>query len=60
MIELKGVSVKYSNGVDALNNVDLKVTDGEFVFVVGNSGAGKSTLIKLLLQIGRASCRERV
>lgn len=50
MIELKGVSVKYSNGVDALNNVDLKVTDGEFVFVVGNSGAGKSTLIKLLLR----------
>lgn len=50
MIELKGVSVKYSNGVDALNNVNLKVTDGEFVFVVGNSGAGKSTLIKLLLR----------
>lgn len=50
MIELKDVSVKYSNGVDALNNVNLKVTDGEFVFVVGNSGAGKSTLIKLLLR----------
>lgn len=50
MIELKDVSVKYSNGVDALNNVNLKVNDGEFVFVVGNSGAGKSTLIKLLLR----------
>ena len=50
MIELKDVSVTYSNGVDALNNVNLKVNDGEFVFVVGNSGAGKSTLIKLLLR----------
>ncbi len=50
MIELRDVSVTYSNGVDALNNVNLKVNDGEFVFVVGNSGAGKSTLIKLLLR----------
>lgn len=50
VIELKDVSVTYSNGVDALNNVNLKVNDGEFVFVVGNSGAGKSTLIKLLLR----------
>ena len=50
MVELKNVSVTYSTGVDALNNVSLKVEDGEFAFVVGSSGAGKSTLIKLILK----------
>lgn len=50
MIEFKNVSVTYSNGVDALNNVNLKINDGDFAFIVGSSGAGKSTLIKLLLK----------
>ena len=50
MVELKIVSVTYSSGVDALNNVSLKINDGDFAFVVGSSGAGKSTMIKLLLK----------
>lgn len=50
MVELKNVSVTYSNGVDALNNVSVKINDGDFAFVVGSSGAGKSTLIKLILK----------
>ncbi|MBE6855231.1 MAG: cell division ATP-binding protein FtsE [Ruminococcus sp.] len=51
MVELKNVSVTYqTTGVEALNNVSLKVEEGEFAFIVGSSGAGKSTLIKLLLK----------
>jgi cell division transport system ATP-binding protein len=50
LVEFKDVSVTYSSGVDALNKVNLKISDGDFAFVVGPSGAGKSTLIKLILK----------
>lgn len=48
MIELRNVSVVYSETVTALSHIHLCVKRGEFVFLVGHSGAGKSTLLKLL------------
>ena len=48
MIEFKDVSKAYPNGVHALNHVNLKVEDGEFIYVIGATGSGKSTMIKLL------------
>ena len=50
MIEFKDVTKIYdSNGTKALDNVNIKIDDGEFVFVVGSSGAGKSTFLKLIM-----------
>lgn len=50
MIVLENVSKNYSAGAPAINNINLKIEKGEFVFIVGDSGAGKSTLIKLILK----------
>lgn len=50
MIHLKNVRKEYATGVPAIQNMNLEIDDGEFVFVVGNSGSGKTTLIKLLLK----------
>ena len=48
MIQLQQVRKVYSNGVQALQGINLKIKMGEFVFLVGPSGSGKSTLMKLL------------
>lgn len=50
MIEFKNVSKVYENGTEALQDISLKIEQGEFVFVVGASGAGKSTFLKLVMR----------
>jgi len=49
MIEFQNVTKKYGDNV-AVENLDIKIEKGEFVFLVGPSGAGKSTCIKLILK----------
>lgn len=48
MIEFKDVSKIYPNGVKGLDNINLKIDQGEFVAIIGLSGAGKSTLIRTI------------
>ncbi|MGZ8594627.1 MAG: cell division ATP-binding protein FtsE [Actinomycetota bacterium] len=50
MISLQRVTKTYRNGVTALEDVNVDVEKGEFVFIVGQSGSGKSTMIRLLLK----------
>ncbi|MDR1271815.1 MAG: cell division ATP-binding protein FtsE [Clostridiales Family XIII bacterium] len=50
MIEYIDVSKSYENNV-GVEDVNVRIEDGEFVFLVGPSGAGKSTFVKLLLKL---------
>lgn len=55
MIIFDKVSKKYPNGVIALRNINLKIEQGEFVYLIGPSGSGKSTLMKLIYREERPS-----
>ncbi|MCI6740209.1 MAG: cell division ATP-binding protein FtsE [Bacteroidales bacterium] len=55
MIEFEDVTKVYPGGNTALENVNLHIDKGEFVFVLGHSGAGKSTFLKLILREEKAT-----
>ena len=72
--ELRGVSRSFPGGVDALVGVDLTVSPGDYLSIMGPSGSGKSTLLNILglldvpssgsyrfqgVDMGRASDRQR-
>src|ERR687891_1434840 len=50
MIKTEHVSKIYKDSVIALEDVNIEVRKGAFVFIVGPSGSGKSTFIRLLLK----------
>ena len=65
-LSIKNLTITLPQGSDrkyAVNDVSLDLYTNEILCIVGESGSGKSLLsnaIMGLLQIGRASCRERV
>ncbi len=51
MIKLKNISKIYDNTKHlAVSDINIEISKGEFVFIVGKSGAGKSTFMRMLLK----------
>src|SRR5262245_56765426 len=55
MINLHNVNKLYPPDQVALKSIELKVLEGNFLFIAGASGAGKSTLLRLLFGAERAT-----
>ena len=51
MLEIINYSKAYKNGKKAVNNISLKVNDGEIFAFIGHNGAGKTTTIKSIVGI---------
>lgn len=50
-VNIKNVTFAYKENKNIFENVDLNISAGEIVGVIGPSGAGKTTLIRLLLSL---------
>ena len=48
MLEVKNLTVGYSDNIDVISNVSLKASTGKITCVIGPNGAGKSTLLKAI------------
>ncbi len=51
LIEAKNIGKDYTGGenkITALNKINLKIDDGEFISIMGQSGSGKSTLLSII------------
>ena len=54
IVEIRDVSVRYPNGVLALDGITLDVNEKDLIALIGPNGAGKSTLIKVILGSDKA------
>ncbi len=53
-LEIKGLTKEYKRGKStfkAVNNVDLSISSGNFVSIIGRSGSGKSTLLNMITSL---------
>ncbi|MDQ1279965.1 MAG: zinc transport system ATP-binding protein [Thermoproteota archaeon] len=49
VVELRDISIRFPNGVLALDGIDLDINDRDLIALMGPNGAGKSTLLKVIL-----------
>lgn len=60
MLEIKGVYKTFNPGTvnekHALNGIDLKLEEGDFVTVIGGNGAGKSTMLNMIAGVYPVDC----
>jgi NitT/TauT family transport system ATP-binding protein len=55
VVELRGVTKRYSNGTVAVSNLDLDVRAGEFLSLLGPSGCGKTTVLRMIAGLAEVS-----
>lgn len=54
MLEIRGLNVHYG-GIHALRGIDLNVSEGQIVSIIGANGAGKSTLLNAISSVVKSS-----
>ena len=57
-IELEGVTKVFDDGYEAVKDMNLDISDGEFMILVGPSGCGKSTALRMIAGLEDISAGE--
>jgi len=55
IVEIRDISVKYPNGVMALEGINIDINPKDLIALIGPNGAGKSTLLKVILGLTKAT-----
>ena len=54
-LKIENVDKVFTGGAMVLENVSLRVEQGEFISIIGHSGCGKSTLLNIVAGLTRAT-----